>query len=58
MSSMVFEIYEKPQEVLPEAGNPYTENPDADNPVTEKPYTGNPAQRNTDQVITEKQIPV
>ena len=54
MSSMVFEIYEKPQEVLPEAGNPYTENPDADNPVTEKPYTRNPAQRNTDQVITEK----
>ena len=54
MSSMVFEIYEKPQDVLPEAGNPYTENPDADNPVTEKPYTGNPAQRNTDQVITEK----
>lgn len=54
MSSMVFEIYEKPQEVLPEAGNPYTENPDTDNPVTEKPYTGNPAQRNTDQVITEK----
>ena len=54
MSSMVFEIYEKPQEVLPEAGNPYTENPDADNPVTEKPYTENPAQRNTDQVITEK----
>ena len=54
MSSMVFEIYEKPQEVLPEAGNPYTENPDADNPVTEKPYMGNPAQRNTDQVITEK----
>ena len=54
MSSMVFEIYEKPQEVLPEAGNPYTENPDTDNPVTEKPYTGNPTQRNTDQVITEK----
>ena len=54
MGSMVFEIYEKPQEVLPEAGNPYTEIPDADNPVTEKPYTGNPAQRNTDQVITEK----
>ena len=54
MSSMVFEIYEKPQEVLPEASKPYTENPDADNPVTEKPYTGNPAQRNTDQVITEK----
>ena len=54
ISSMVFEIYEKPQEVLSEAGNPYTENPDADNPVTEKPYTGNPAQRNTDQVITEK----
>ena len=54
MSSMVFEIYEKPQEVLPEAGNPYTENPDADNPVTEKPYTGNPAQRNTIQVITQE----
>ena len=54
MSSMVFEIYEKPQEGLPETGNPYTENPDADNPVTEKPYTENPAQRNTDQVITEK----
>ena len=54
MSSMVFEIYEKPQEGLPETGNPYTENPDADHPVTEKPYTDNPAQRNTDQVITEK----
>ena len=54
MSSMVFEIYEKPQEGLPETGNPYTENPDADNPVTGKPYTENPAQRNTDQVITEK----
>ena len=55
MSSMVFEIYEKPQEVLPEAGNPYTENPDADNPVTEKPYTGNPAQRNTEQEITQEE---
>lgn len=54
MSSMVFEIYEKPQEGLPETGNPYTENPDADHPVTGKPYTENPAQRNTDQVITEK----
>ena len=54
MSSMVFEIYEKPQEGLPETGNPYAENPDADHPVTEKPYTDNPAQRNTDQVITEK----
>ena len=54
MSSMVFEIYEKPQEGLPETGNPYTENPDADNPVTEKPYTENPAQRNTDQVITQE----
>ena len=54
MSSMVFEIYEKPQEGLPETGNPYAENPDAVHPVTEKPYTDNPAQRNTDQVITEK----
>mgnify|MGYP007020629724 FL=1 len=53
MGSMVFEIYEEPQEVLPNAEKPHTENPDTVNPVTEQPYTDNPAQRNTEQVITQ-----
>ena len=53
MGSMVFEIYEEPQEVLPDAEKPHTENPDTVNPVTEQPYTDNPAQRNTEQVITQ-----
>lgn len=53
MGSMVFEIYEEPQEVLPDAEKPHTENPDTVNPVTEQPYTDNPAQRNTKQVITQ-----
>ena len=42
MSSMVFEIYEKPQMGLP------------DNPFTGKPCTENPAQLNTNQVITNE----
>lgn len=54
MSSMVFEIYEKPQDGLPEAAHPYTKNPDTDKPLTGKPYTGNPAQINTDPVTTQK----
>ncbi len=54
MGSMVFEIYEEPQEVLPDTEKPYTENPDAVNPVTDKPYTENTAQINTNQVITQK----
>ena len=53
MGSMVFEIYEEPQEVLPDAEKPHTENPDTVNPVTEQPHTDNPAQRNTEQVITQ-----
>lgn len=53
MGSMVFEIYEEPREVLPDAEKPHTENPDTVNPVTEQPYTDNPAQRNTEQVITQ-----
>lgn len=44
MSSMVFEIYEKPQTGLP----------DTDNPFTGKPYTENPAQLNTNQVINNQ----
>ena len=55
MGSMVFEIYEEPQEVLPDAEKPHTENPDTVNPVTEQPYTDNPAQRNTEQVITQEE---
>lgn len=39
MGSMVFEIYEEPQEVLPDTEKPHTENPDTVNPVTEQPYT-------------------
>mgnify|MGYP000760486830 FL=1 len=44
MSSMVFEIYEKPQTGLP----------DTDNPFTGKPCTEDPAQLNTNQVITNE----
>ena len=44
MSSMVFEIYEKPQTGLP----------DTDNPFTGKPCTENPAQLNTNQVINNQ----
>lgn len=54
MSSMVFEIYEKPQPASPDAEKPYTENPDTEKPVTGKPYTENPAQINTDPVITQE----
>ena len=55
MGSMVFEIYEEPQEVLPDTEKPHTENPDTVNPATEQPYTDNPAQRNTEQVITQEE---
>lgn len=54
MSSMVFEIYEKPQTGLPDAEKPHTEKPDTDNPFTGKPCTENPAQLNTNQVITNE----
>lgn len=47
MSSMVFEIYEKPQMGLPDTEKPHTEKPDTDNPFTGKPCTENPAQLNT-----------
>ena len=47
MSSMVFEIYEKPQTGLPDTEKPHTEKPDTDNPFTGKPCTENPAQLNT-----------
>ena len=53
MGSMVFEIYEEPQEVLPDTEKPHTENPDTVNPVTEQPHTEKSAQRNTEQVITQ-----
>ena len=54
MGSMVFEIYEEPQEVLPVKEKPHTENPDAVNPVTDNPNTKKSAQINTNQVITEE----
>lgn len=54
MGSMVFEIYEEPQEILPDTEKPHTENPDTVNPVTEQPYTDKSAQINTNQVITQK----
>ena len=54
MSSMIFEIYEKPQKRLPVTGKPQTEKPVTDNPVTGKPSTDNPAQINTNQVITNE----
>ena len=55
MGSMVFEIYEEPQEVLPDTEKPHTENPDTVNPVTEQPHTEKSAQRNTEQVITQEE---
>lgn len=54
MGSMVFEIYEEPQEVSPDMKKPQPENPDTVNPVTDKPHTENTAQINTNQVITKK----
>lgn len=54
MGSMVFEIYEEPQEVSPDTGKPQPENPDTANPVTEKPCMENTAQISTNQVITQK----
>lgn len=54
MSSMVFEIYEKPQMGLPDTEKPHTEKPDTDNPFTGKPCTENPAQLNTNQQKTKK----
>lgn len=54
MSSMVFEIYEKPQTGLPDTEKPHTEKPDTDNPFTGKPCTENPAQLNTNQQKTKK----
>ena len=55
MGSMIFEIYEEPQEVLPDTEKPHTENPDTVNPVTEQPHTEKSAQRNTEQVITQEE---
>ena len=54
MSSMVFEIYEKPQTGLPDTEKPHTEKPDTDNPFTGKPCTENPAQLNTNPQKTKK----
>ena len=53
MSSMVFEIYEKPQTGLPDTEKPHTEKPDTDNPFTGKPCTENPAQLNTKETNNE-----
>lgn len=55
MGSMIFEIYEEPQEVLPDTEKPHMENPDTVNPVTEQPHTEKSAQRNTEQVITQEE---
>ena len=55
MGSMIFEIYEEPQEVLPDTEKPHTENPDTVNPVTEQPHTEKSAQRNMEQVITQEE---
>ena len=55
MGSMIFEIYEEPQEVLPDTEKPHTENPDTENPVTEQPHTEKSARRNTEQVITQEE---
>ena len=55
MGSMIFEIYEEPQEVLKKTKKPHTENPDTVNPVTEQPHTEKSAQRNTEQVITQEE---
>ena len=55
MGSMIFEIYEEPQEVLPDTEKPHTENPDTVNPVTEQPHTEKSTQRNTEQVITQEE---
>ena len=55
MGSMIFEIYEEPQEVLPDTEKPHTENPDTVKPVTEQPHTEKSAQRNTEQVITQEE---
>ena len=54
ISSMVFEIYEEPQTVLPDTENPHMENPDVDNPDMDNPHTDNSAQINTNQVITQE----
>ena len=54
MGSMIFEIYEEPQEVLPDTEKPHTENPDTVNPVTEQPHTEKSAQRKTEQVSTQE----
>ena len=56
MGSMVFEIYEEPQEVLPDTEKPHTENPDMDNPDMDNPHGENPAQINTNQVNTQERI--
>ena len=52
MGSMIFEIYEEPQTVLPDTESPHMENPDVDSPDMDNPHEENSAQINTNQVIT------
>jgi len=54
MSSTLFEIYEEPQEFLPEPDNPHTENPCMEKPDVDNPHGDKSAQINTDRVITQE----
>ena len=54
MSSTLFEIYEEPQELLPEPDKPHTENPCVEKPDVDNPHGDKSAQINTDQVVTQE----
>ena len=54
LSNTIFDIYEKPRHLFPDAYNPHMENPYMDNPDMEKPHGENPAQINTNEVITQE----
>ena len=54
MSSTLFEIYEEPQEPLPEPDKPHTGNPCVEKPDVDNPRGDKSAQINTDQVITQE----
>lgn len=54
MGSMIYEIYEEPQTVLPDTNNPHMEKPDVDSPDMDSPRKENSAQINTNRVITQE----
>ena len=54
MSSTLFEIYEEPQELLPEPDKPHTEKPCVEKPDVDNPHGDKSAQINTDQVVTQE----